>query len=160
MAEKKINDVFDDEVEDVFEKEKFVKKCKTCGAEIETDAQYCPMCGSKIGESVDNAVEEIEAPKGPIKPRPLKKGEKVEKSATPTQEYKYGDGYSVSSLSLCALYGCWAFPVISFIMSLIGLSTKNPKDKKLFKIALVLDVIFFVIHVILIVYGILNFRAE
>ena len=146
-----------DDLEDVFENSPKggTKKCPTCGADVESDAQYCPYCGAQLGESVKSQeVEEKPAPKAVIAPRPLKKGEKVRKSATPTQEYKYGDGYSVSALALGAVYGCWLYPVIALIISLCGLSTKNPKDKKLFKIASVLSVIFLVVHIVLIYLGI------
>ena len=147
----------EDEVKDVFDDtlEKTTKKCPTCGGEMESDAQFCPYCGAQIGESVKVVEkEEVVAPKVVHAPRPLKKGEKVEKSATPTQEYKYGDGYSVSALSLWTLYGCWLYPVISFIISMCGLSTKNPKDKKLFKISSVLSLIFLVIHIVVIILSI------
>ena len=79
----------------------------------------------------------------------MQKGEKVV-SATPTKEYKYGDGYSVSSISLWALYGCWLYPIIALAISLLGLKTKNPKDLKLFKIAAVLSVVFLVVHIVVI----------
>ena len=145
-----------DDLEDVFDNtlDGGTKKCPTCGADVESDAQYCPYCGAQLGESTKTQeIEEKPAPKAPIAPRPLKKGEKVTKSATPTQEYKYGDGYSVSALALGALYGCWLYPVIAFIISMAGLSTKNPKDKKLFKIAAILSVVFLIVHVVLIVLG-------
>ena len=158
MAKNIEKDPFDTDIDDTVFVEKNTKKCPTCAADIETDAQFCPYCGSKIGESVknkelDEEIEEMakeeEAPKV-IKPRPLAKGEKVQKSATPTKEYKYGDGYSVSALSLWALYGCWAYPIISLVMSLIGLHSKNPKDIKLFKIAIILDVVFLIVHIVVI----------
>lgn len=147
----------DDEVKDVFNEdlEKTSKKCPTCGAEIDSDAQFCPYCGAQIGESVKVAETKAEEPQKVVfKPRPLKKGEVVEKSATPTKEYKYGDGYSVSALALGALYGCWLYPVIAFIISMCGLSTKNPKDLKLFKITAVLSIVFLIIHIVLIILGI------
>ena len=144
-----LEDVFDDSIKGG------TKKCPTCGADVESDAQYCPYCGAQLGESTKIQ----EADKKPVKPaviapRPLKKGEKVEKSAAPTKEYKYGDGYSVSALALGALWGCWLYPVIAFIISMCGLSTKNPKDKKLFKIAAVLSIVFLIVHIVVIILGI------
>ena len=142
--------VFDDEIKS-FDDIQTTKKCPTCGADLESDAQFCPYCGAQIGESVKTQEVQEDAPKKPLAPRPLKKGEKVRHSATPTKEYKYGDGYSISSLSLFTLYASWAIPLVTLIVALLGLTTKNPKDKKLFKIGIILSVVFLIVQVVLIV---------
>ncbi len=145
----------DEKVEDVFEEkeEKFTKKCPSCGMDVESDAAYCPFCGSKLNEQ-ENAKDEVfEEKKGPIKPRPLAKGEVVEKSPTKVKEYKYGDGHSASALSIFTLVFCWAFPILALISSLLGVHSKNPKDVKLFKISAVLSAIFLIIHIVAIALG-------
>lgn len=140
-----------DEIEDVFaeKQEKFTKKCPACGADIESDAQYCPFCGEKV-----NGQEEIKKEEKPaiLKPRPLAKGEKVKKSEVEVKEFKYGDGHSVSSIALGALYLSWIFPLLGLIVSLIGLKSKNPKDVKLFKIGIIASVVFLIVHIIIIWY--------
>ena len=149
-------DPFEDDIAAEFESAQNTKKCKTCGADIDSDAQFCPYCGAAIGESVMIREEEPKAPKGPIAPRPLKKGEKVQ-SAAPTQEYKYGDGYSLSSLPLYTLMYSWVFPVIALIVSLIfNAKTKNPKDRRLFKVCIIASVVFLIVHIVLIVMAILG----
>ena len=142
---------FDDEI-----LEMTTKKCPTCGAEIESDAQICPYCGAQIGESKKAKAELEAAPKKPIAPRPLKKGEKVQGKA-PTQEYQYGDGYSLSALPLATIYCSWALPLITLIVAAIGVGkTPNPKDKKMFKISCIVSTVFLIVQVILVILAVLG----
>jgi len=163
MADKKdiFDDVIDESFEDTFDNAEKVNVCPNCGAGLPLGAKTCPECGKKV-ENSQLVEEKIEEPKkGYIKPRPLAKGEQSEYVPTP-KGYKYGDGeqHSASSLGLFALYGSWMFPIITLIASLIGLSSKNPKDVKLFKIAIVFSIVFIVAHALLIYFGIQQFYVD
>ncbi len=130
-------------------------RCKTCGAEVNTNTSFCPYCGAQIEGREKLAIEEVdetpvEVATAVLKPRPLKKGEKVKKSEVEIKEHKYGDGHSVSSLSMGAVYLSVFLPILSLILSIIGLSSKNPKDVKIFKVGIVASILFIIVHVVII----------
>ena len=141
------DDVFDEEVP-----ERDSVRCATCGAEVNVDSSFCPYCGAQIEskkKEIKEVEEEVQQPQV-LKPRPLQKGEKVTKSNVQIKEHKYGDGHSVSSLSMGAVYLSVFLPVLSLIISIVGLSSKNPKDVKVFKIGIFASILFLIVHVVII----------
>ena len=112
-----------DEVFDEVAPEREAVRCKTCGAEVNVDTSFCPYCGAQLEVKPKLEVEEVDEAKEAatiLKPRPLQKGEKVKASEVQIKEHKYGDGHSVSSLSMGAIYLSVFLPVLSLILSIIG----------------------------------------
>ena len=168
MADKITRDPFEDEVEDVFSKERYEEKtiiCPQCGGKVKPNSQYCPFCGSKletVKEEEEEPVEEkneiAEAPK-PKKPRYdanhrliREEGDEAPKEFVSSKDYKYGDGkgHSLSTLSLYNLGFAFVCPVIPFLIGLIGLATKNTKDRKMFKISIVVNLLVTIVEFVLI----------
>ena len=166
MADKFTKDPFEDEVEDVFSKERYEEKtiiCPQCGGKVKPGSQYCTYCGSKL-ETVDEEQPKIEekieeAPAKPKKPRYdanhrliREDGDETPKEFVSSKDYKYGDGkgHSLSTLSLYNLGFAFVCPIIPFIIGMIGLSTKNTKDKKMFKISIVVNILITIVEIILI----------
>lgn len=148
--------VKEENVENVFDDKPQVK-CPTCGAWVDADASYCPICGAKLETVKVEKKEEAEAPKAPKKPRYdenhrliVEDGEEAPKDFVPSHKYKYGDGkgHSVSMLSLYILAAAFFIPVAPLIFALFGLSSENEKDRKLFKIAIVVNIIVTVIEAV------------
>lgn len=142
-----------DEVFDEVAPERDSVRCATCGAEVNVDTSFCPYCGAQIERKTKLKVEEVDeapAPTPILKPRPLQKGEKVKASEVKIKEHKYGDGHSVSSLSVGAVYLSVFLPILSLILSIIGLSSKNPKDVKVFKIGIGASILFLIVHIVII----------
>ena len=165
MADKFTKDPFEDEVEDVFSKERYEEKtiiCPQCGGKVKPGSQYCTYCGSKL-ETVDEdqpkVEEKIEEAPKPKKPRYdanhrliREDGDETPKDFVSSKDYKYGDGkgHSLSTLSLYNLGFAFVCPIIPFIIGMIGLSTKNTKDKKMFKISIVVNILITLVEIILI----------
>ena len=165
MAEKITRDPFEDEVEDVFSKERYEEKtiiCPQCGGKVKPGSQYCTYCGSKL-ETVDEdqpkveeKIEEVPKPKKPrydANHRLIREdGDEAPKEFVSSKDYKYGDGkgHSLSTLSLYNLGFAFVCPIIPFIIGMIGLSTKNTKDKKMFKISIVVNILITIVEIILI----------
>lgn len=168
MADRIQKDPFDDEItKDVFKDAEREVKCPQCGGIVAANAKYCKYCGSKLetvddpkdDEEVENVFEEEKKPAAPKKPRYdehhrliREDGDEAPKeNFVSSKDYKYGDGkgHSVSTLSMYTLGAAFFIPVIPFIFAILGLATKNDKDKKLFKAATVVNLIVTIVEIVL-----------
>ena len=140
----------DENIQDVFNDKPQVK-CPTCGAMVAADAPYCPVCGAKLEPIKVESPATTPAPKKSKKPRYdanhrliREDGDEApSENYVPSHEYKYGDGkgHSLSVLSYYNLIAACFIPVFPFIFGLFGLATKNEKDKKLFKISIIVNIL-------------------
>ena len=134
--------------------------CPFCGSEVEGNSSFCPNCGGKL-ESIKPKEEEkaevISEPKAPKKPRYdenhrliREEGDEAPADYVPSHQYKYGDGkgHSISLLSIYDLVFAFFVPIVPLIVGLFGLSTENKKDRKLFAIAIVVNIIFTIIEAV------------
>lgn len=150
-----------EDIENVFDDIPQVK-CPTCGAMVNADAAYCPVCGAKLEPIKVEKKEEAPKPKAKKKPRYdanhrliREDGDEAPKEDfVASEEYKYGDGkgHSVSVLSYYNLIAACFIPVFPFIFGLLGLATKNDKDRKLFKISILVNLIVSMAEIIYIIW--------